>query len=68
METYIIRIYRYERDNPRKLVGLVEEVGSEGNSGFTDLDGLWNILNPARKNRGKPVGREQGEPGEQTAE
>ena len=45
MGNYIVRIYRSEKDNPRKLVGLVEEVGKEGRRGFTSLDELWGILN-----------------------
>ncbi len=46
MDTYIIRIYRQDPDEPRKLVGLVEEAGAEGKRGFTSLEELWGILNP----------------------
>ena len=42
---YIIRIYRYEKDKPRELVGTVEEVGAEGKTAFSGLDELWKILN-----------------------
>jgi hypothetical protein len=45
VDNYIIRIYRREKDNPRKLVGVVEEVGVQGKKAFTDLDDLWEILN-----------------------
>lgn len=45
MDNYIVRIYRRERDNPRVLVGLVEEVGKKGKKAFNDLDDLWEILN-----------------------
>ncbi len=45
MDNYIIRIYRREKDNPRMLVGLIEEVGSKGKKAFTTLDDLWEILN-----------------------
>ena len=31
---YIIRIYRYEKDKPRELVGTVEEVGGRGENGL----------------------------------
>ena len=42
---YIVRIYRYQKDNPRKLVGTVEEVGAEGKKAFISFDELWKILN-----------------------
>jgi len=45
MEDFIIRIYRFERDNPRNLVGLVEKVGEKEQIGFTTMDQLWQILN-----------------------
>jgi hypothetical protein len=52
-ESYIVRIYRYEKDNPDRLVGLVEEVGIGRRQGFTGIEELWGILNSARKgNRG----------------
>jgi hypothetical protein len=67
MGNYIVRIYRSEKDNPRKLVGLVEEVGKDGRRGFTNLDELWGILNPSEKEaapeRGKA--RERGKGREQ---
>ena len=49
MENYIIRIYRREEDNPRILVGVVEEVGVEGNKAFTNVDELLDILGPKAK-------------------
>ncbi|RPJ05604.1 MAG: hypothetical protein EHM36_08080 [Deltaproteobacteria bacterium] len=35
MKTYIVRIYRYGRDNPQNLVGAVEEIGIDGYRPFT---------------------------------
>lgn len=52
MNSYIVRIYREEKDNPRNFVGTVEEAGGEEKKAFTNLDELWAILNPAGK-RGK---------------
>jgi len=49
MNTYIVRIYRSEEDNPHLLVGIVEEVGVKGKKAFNGLEGLWAILNPKRK-------------------
>ncbi len=48
MENYIVRIYRFEKDNPRHLVGIVESVPEDkkrGKRAFTNLDELWEILN-----------------------
>ena len=45
LRDYIVRIYRCEKDNPRKIVGVVEEVGKESKRAFTYLDELWEILN-----------------------
>ncbi len=45
VESYVLRIYRREKDDPRMLVGLVEEIDSKGKRAFTSLDDLWEILN-----------------------
>jgi hypothetical protein len=45
---YIVRIYRHEKDRRRNIVGIVEEVGTEGKRAFTNLDELWEILNRSR--------------------
>ena len=59
MKKYIIDIYRGEKDKPRSLVGVIEEVGLKGKKGFTNFDELWEILNPVNKELVKanePVG------------
>ena len=47
MQNYIVRIYRFEKNNPRHLVGIVELVEGEGRGkrAFTNFDDLWEILN-----------------------
>ncbi len=50
MDNYIVRIYRRKKNNPRVLVGLVEEVGTKGKKAFNDLDDLWKILNSKEGN------------------
>ena len=45
MEDFIIRLYRFKKDKPRALVGLVEKPGKKGRIGFTTMDELWEILN-----------------------
>ncbi len=56
LDNYIVRIYRREKDNPRLLVGLVEEVGVSGKRAFNSLDDLWEILN-GQKSRDKKYQR-----------
>jgi hypothetical protein len=48
LKDYVLRIYRREKNDPRRLVGVVEEVGVEGNEAFSNLDELWSILNPSK--------------------
>ena len=42
---YILRIYRFQAEEPVKLIGVVEEVGTKRKKAFTNLDQLWEILN-----------------------
>ena len=49
LANYIVRIYRFEQNNPRGLVGVVEEVGVKGKRAFTNLDELWEIFNPPER-------------------
>jgi hypothetical protein len=48
--SYIIRIYRFEPNNPRNIVGLVQEVGEKERRAFNTYDELWEILNSTMKN------------------
>jgi hypothetical protein len=45
MKDFIIRVCRFEKDNPRALIGLVEIVGEKGRIAFKTMDGLWEIMN-----------------------
>ncbi len=49
MESYLVRIYRKENNNPRLLVGVIEEVGKDGKKAFSNLYELWDILNPTKE-------------------
>jgi hypothetical protein len=49
MTSYIVRIYRVEKDNPRKFVGTVETVGIEEKEAFSNVDELWKILISGKK-------------------
>jgi len=41
---YVVRIYRFDENHPRHLVGVVEEVGVKGKKAFTNYDELWELL------------------------
>jgi hypothetical protein len=60
METYIIRIYRRDPDDPVKIAGLVETVGEDEEKVFTSLDELCNTLVPCCASHGV-ANREQSE-------
>ena len=69
--SYIVRIYRRGENDPRMVVGIVEEVGVREKKGFHCIEELRVILDlPAgqpirqprnggngRKGNGKPIGR-----------
>lgn len=44
MESYIVRIYRRDKNNPNGLVGIVEETSLGGKRPFHDLEELGRIL------------------------
>lgn len=44
MESYIVRVYRRNRKNPRVLAGVVEKVGREEKEGFENIDELKEIF------------------------
>jgi hypothetical protein len=58
-DDYIIRIYRRDRQNPRMVVGTVEQVGEKLKMGFTDFEELRVILGVPR---GKPSRRPEDRP------
>ncbi|MGZ9137740.1 MAG: hypothetical protein ACXW4K_09825 [Candidatus Deferrimicrobiaceae bacterium] len=47
-EDYIIRIYRRDVQDPRMVVGTVEQVGEKMKKGFTDFEELRLILSVPR--------------------
>ena len=63
-DDYIIRIYRRDRQNPRMVVGTVEQVGEKLKMGFTDFEELRLIMGvprgqtPRREQAPLPEGRE----------
>ena len=49
MNSYLVRIYRKAEDNPRMLIGVVEEVGEKEKKAFNSLNELWDILNQRKE-------------------
>ncbi|MBM4338432.1 MAG: hypothetical protein FJ110_02705 [Deltaproteobacteria bacterium] len=49
MDSYLVRIYRKKEDNPRLLVGTVEEPGGNGKKAFSNIHELWEILIPIKR-------------------
>jgi len=45
---YIVRVYRFEKNKPGGLVGVVEEAGIKGKKAFTNLSELWDILSSSK--------------------
>jgi hypothetical protein len=59
--SYIIRIYRFEKDHPKSLVGVVLEAGKKEKKAFQSYDELWEILNsPKDRNEAERAGGEEG--------
>lgn len=48
VDNYIVRIYRRDEEDLRKVAGIVEQVGTEEKRAFHDLDELWAILSLRR--------------------
>lgn len=48
MESYIVRIYRREEDDPQGLIGLVEIIGLEEKKAFHNWDELRAILSKTK--------------------
>jgi len=48
ISTYIVRMYRFKKNRPRSLMGVVEEVGIKGRKAFSHYDELWDILNASK--------------------
>ncbi len=47
-DTYIIRLYRFQKNKPQRLLGVVEEVGTMKKSAFANYDELWTIINSSK--------------------
>ena len=62
MESYVIRIYRRDGENPLNCVGLAEVIATDEKKAFRNLDELLEILktqgsNSSEKNENPPLRR-----------
>jgi len=62
LASYVVRVYRFGKNQPHNLVGVVEEAGIKGKKAFTSLAELWGIIrsprgvrNHSKAKRNKPV-------------
>lgn len=58
MDSYIVRLYRRDTENPENLVGMVETVGEEAQRSFHTVNELVAILSephPHETTISKPV-------------
>jgi len=51
MDSYIVRMYRRDADNPESLVGLVETVGEEVKRPFHSVGELVAILSESHSSK-----------------
>jgi hypothetical protein len=54
VDSYVVRIYRRDPKEPRRLTGVVERAGGEDQTAFHDVEELLAILSSQRPNRGIP--------------
>lgn len=57
LANYIVRIYRFQKNKPVNLVGVVEEVGTKGKKAFTNLNELWEILSSSKEMKNQERGK-----------
>ena len=51
MDSYLIRIYRREKDNPEAIVGTIEEIGAQEIQSFKNLSELSKVITVPKKRR-----------------
>lgn len=60
LASYVVRVYRFAKNQPHKLVGVVEEAGVKGKKAFTSLTELWGMIASSRAVRGgRKAGRKK---------
>jgi hypothetical protein len=58
MDSYLIRIYRRDKENPEAIVGIIEEIGAEKKQSFKNLSEMTTIITkPKRGKRNRATGK-----------
>ena len=55
LASYVVRVYRFGKNQPHNLVGVVEEAGIKEKKAFTSLAELWAIISSSRGVRGNKL-------------
>lgn len=49
VESYVVRIYRRDKENPENIAGMIEIVGIDEKKAFRNAEELCSILNAVKK-------------------
>ena len=53
MESYIIKIYRQEKQKPEKVVGIALHVTTGKQTVFSNAEELWQVINSQKETDNK---------------
>jgi len=51
MDSYLIRIYRRNKENPKAIVGIIEEIGADRKEPFKNISELCDIIVQQRSDK-----------------
>ena len=54
MDSYLIRIYLRDKDNPESIVGIIEEIGTKEKDSFKNLSELVTIISKGKGTEAEP--------------
>jgi hypothetical protein len=44
MDSFLVRVYRYNKHRPQDLIGTIQSTSQDHNQAFCSLEELWSIL------------------------
>lgn len=53
MDSYLVRIYRRDENNPEAITGTVEKIGTEKSHRFKSLEELGGIITGKQQDKGE---------------
>ena len=51
MDSYLIRIYRRDKNNPEAIIGIIEEIGTDKKDSFGNLSELSTIISKRKRRK-----------------